>query len=108
MSKQCRLINFVYHDWKSSRLAPLIMYPRYMWFITMSRFPTTHYDKTFTQSYQPFMTRNNLLLLAGALLLFKYNLEKRRSEGLDQESCCCCCICPFSKRSCPVGGCKSS
>ncbi len=109
MSKQCRYINFIYHDWKASRVAPLISYPRYLWFLTVSRFPTIYYDKTFTSSYQPFSTRNNILLLLGTVFLFKYNISQRKSQGLDQESnCCCCCFCPKIKSGCSSSGCKTS
>jgi len=108
MSKQHRAIDFIYHGWKTGRLAPLIIYPRYMWFTAISRMPTIFYDKTFNSSYQPWVTRNNVLLILSSVLIFKYNISQRRREGLDQKSCCCCCICPFTKNSCPLGGCKSS
>ena len=94
------MMNFIVHNWKDSRLAPLIAYPRYMWFVFMSRTPTVFYDKLFTSSYQPFVTRNNLLLLLGMVGVFKYNISQRRKEGLDQQPCCCITGCPM-REGCP-------
>lgn len=93
-------MDFIYYKWNQGRLSSLITYSRYALFNFISRSPTIFYDKVFTKSYQPFWTRNNVVLIVGMLAIFKYNIYQREKQGLDQQSCCCFAGCPLGAK-CP-------